>query len=531
MRRNMLKAFADSRKMKYSTLSLVLCAVVVALAIILNSIISVLASTFNWYIDMTDEQMFTLSDGAKDILEDINKDVELEIIFPTDKDKIASAYSVSSTSGSIGHIHKTALEIAQECDNVSVSYHDVKKDYEFYRSINLHTYAKEDYVLILRKNAEGKYVEGDFRSYPINYFFVQKSSTDSTLYAYNGELVFLSALIAMSRDTVPTVYFTIGHNEQSFEAETTEVNYNTIMSAMANGQINTNAYVLMSIFADSGFTVKALDTRTNEIPADAKMIVINQPTSDFNGDELYKLTQYLQSGGAVFCFTPHDASLPELYSTLESSYGITVNTSASKVEDNAHKMTNGSAVHYLANVSMHDDGFASSKYFSAYSSYSSANAYYNGAGTLTIDDRFMTTKGFETGATTKYTYPLLETAQSAKYGDKEGVFNLMSITSIDSWSNEEQHSVYSYLVVCPSSDFASSSALSLSSANKQMILSLIQSTSSIQTPVNLDYKPFVNYELTITDSQARTTTIILATILPIMIAVCGVVVIVRRKHR
>ena len=163
MRRNMLKAFADSRKMKYSTLSLTLCAVVVALAIILNSIVSVLASTFNWYIDMTDEQMFTLSDGAKDILEDINKDVELEIIFPTDKDKIVSAYSVSATSGSIGHIHKTALEIAQECDNVSVSYHDVKKDYEFYRSINLHTYAKEDYILILRKNAEGKYVEGDFR--------------------------------------------------------------------------------------------------------------------------------------------------------------------------------------------------------------------------------------------------------------------------------------------------------------------------------------------------------------------------------
>lgn len=532
MKKGMLKSLADSRRIKYSTLSLALCAVVIVLVILLNSIVSVLSNRFNWYVDMTKRQMFSLSDDAKAILADINDDVELEIIFPFDEDIIETDYAVSSSSGSIAYIYRTAKEIEKECDNVTVSYHDVIKDYAFYRDIGLHSYAKDTNILILRKNADGKYVEGDFRSYPINYFFVSKSATDNTLYAYNGELVFLSALIAISRDTVPTVYFTIGHNEKFLTGELEELNYGNLASAFGSGLIDSEAYMLLSIFCDSGFTIKPLDIRTQPIPEDARMLVINQPTSDFTDDELYKLTTYLLNGGAAFCFTSHHAQLPGLYATLESNYGIKVNTSETdKVVDDSHRMTNGGVVHYLANVSKDDDSFASAKYFSKYSSYTSANAYYNGAGSLTIDPRYMNTNGYVTGAISKYTYPLLESAPTAVFGGESKVHHLMSITSIDNWSNENQHSVYSYLVVCPSSEFASSVALSQSNANRHMILSLIQTTSSVQTPVNLDYKPFVDYKLTITDSEARTVTVVLATIIPAIIAICGVVVIVRRKHR
>lgn len=547
MRHGFLKTLADSRKMKYSTLSLAFCAVVIAVVILLNTIISVLASSFNWYIDMTDEQMFTLSDDAKDILDNINRDAKLEIVFPLSKDQIDTDYAVSSTSGSIGYIHKTALEIAQECDNVTISYHDTTKDYEFYKNAGLTSHAGPENILILRQTPNGRYAEGDFRSYPINYFFVQKGANDSSLYAYNGELVFLSALIAMSRDTTPTVYFTIGHDELNFIGEVGELTYDNIGSAYAAGKIEPEAYVLMTIFCDCGFTIKPLDIRLNEIPTDARMMVINQPTADFTEEELFKITNYLQAGGAVFCFTPFGAELPELYSTLSKNYGVQISPSVSPVIDDSHKMTNGGAVHYLANVSKDDDSFATAKYFSAYSNYSSANAYYSDAGSIIINPLYKTTEGYQEGTLRKYTYPLLESASTAKLGDSTGVHSLMTITSIDSWSTTNESSTFSYLVVCPSGNpvrdasgsmavkktggFASSTALSLSTANRHMLLSLIQTTSSVQTPVNLDYKPFVEYELEITDSQARNVTIVIATILPVIIAVCGVVVIVRRKHR
>lgn len=538
----MLKSIADSRKIKYSTLSFALCAIIVALAIALNAIVSVLASKFSWYVDMTDGAMFTLSDEAKAHLASINDDIAVEIVFPLDKDQVITEYATSSDSGSIGHIYKTATEIAEECDNVTVSCHDVTREYgSFYKKNGLQNYAKSGHVLIVRKDENGKYATGDLRSYPINYFFVAKSASDSSLYAYNGELIFLSAIIAMSRDEVPTVYFTIGHNEKSFAIENEEVSKNgldyvTLSSAASSGIISAEAYSLMLIFADSGFKIKPLDLRLNEIPTDARMMVINQPTTDFTDDELYKLTTYLQNGGATFLFTPYDKELANLSATIEQSYGVKINTSNEPVQDNKNLVTQSlgggiSAKHFLANVSMHDDGFASLKYFSAYTSYSSDNARYNYSGTLTVNPLYQTTTGYVTGGYAKYTYPLLETRSSASFNGVEGVHTLMTITSIDNWSMEDQNSRYSYLVVCPSADFVSAEALAVSDANRQMILSLIQSTSSVQTPVNLNHKPFVEYNLTLTDAQARSIMITLVTVIPLIITACGVVVLVRRKHK
>ena len=125
MKTGFLKSLADSKKIKYSTLSTAFIAVVIALVIMLNAITTVLSSKLGWYIDMTDEQMFSLSDDAKDLLDTINDNVELEIVFPCDKDEIDKNYANTKTTGAIGYVHSTAEQILKACDNVTVSYHDV----------------------------------------------------------------------------------------------------------------------------------------------------------------------------------------------------------------------------------------------------------------------------------------------------------------------------------------------------------------------------------------------------------------------
>lgn len=528
MKNGFLKSLADSRKMKYSTLSGAFIAIVIAIVIMLNSISAVLAEKFGWYIDMTDEQIFSLSDDAKELLDSLNENVELEIVFPCEKDVIDKNYANTATSGAIGYVHSTAEQIAKACDNVTVSYHDVDRDYLFYKEAGVLGKAGDDKILILRRDANGKYVEGDFRVYPVNYFFV--GDTEGNLYGYNGELMFMSALLAMSYDTVPVVYFTIGHGELSFNADAT-VDYESINTAYLEGKINPAALELIRIFCDSGFTVKPLDITTSEIPTDARIVVINQPNGDFDDDELYKLSKYLESEGTVFCFTPHDAELKNLYTMLEASYGVTVNPSATPVEDLSTQFANTKYT-LLGYVSTTHNSFATSQYFATLNSYASQRARLKNCATISIDERFMNQEGYYTGSIAKYTYPLIETTKSADFAGTRGVHNLMSITSIEAWDYENQSSSFSYLLVCPSSDFASNEYLSTTTApNKNMILSLIQSTSSVQTPVNLDYKTFMSYELEITDRQAQSATILLATILPALIVISGVVVIVRRKHR
>lgn len=531
MKNGFLKSFADSKRIKYSSLSLAFSAVIIALVIILNSITAVLSEKFGWYIDMTDEQIFSLSDSAKTLLDGIGDDVQLEIVFPADEDVIETNFANSATSGSIGYVHSTAKQIEKVCDNVKVSHHDVRRDYLFYKDAGVLGKAGDENILILRKDQNGNYVEGDFRVYPINYFYV--GDTEGKLYGYNGELMFVAALLAMSQTTTPVVYFTYGHGEQSFEGTIPEggINYENINDEFMKGHISANALELMRVFCDSGFLVKSLDITTSQIPSDARIIVINQPKGDFDSDELSRLDAYLNDKGTVFLFTPHDAELPNLYGRLEAEYGVTVKPSATPVEDLSTEFANTKYT-LLANVSRANDSFAAKQYFSSLTSFSSLRARFYKSATLDINPDYMTTDGYGTGSIVKYTFPLLETSASASFKDEKRVHYLMSITSIEEWDYENQQSTFSYLLVCPSSEFASSQFIGSSTAsNKNMLLSLIQTTSSVQTPVNLDYKTFMSYELDITDRQAQRSTILLATILPALVTLCGVVIIVRRKHR
>ena len=532
MKNGFLRSFADSRKMKYSTINVVFCALVIAIVIMLNSIVSVLSGRFGWYIDMTQEQIFTLSDDARDMLDGINDEVELEIVFPFDKDKL-NVYGTTESYGSIGYIHSTAQQIAEACDNVTVSYHDVDTDYLFYKEAGVLGKAGEENILILRKTESGKYAEGDFRVYPINWFYV--NDENGSLYGYNGEKIFMSALVALAENTTPMAYFTIGHSEDSFEKENVEITYENIYKMAVEGAINPKSAELMLLLTECGFNVKAIDLMTQEIPEDARMIFINQPKSDFDIQELYKLETYLGVDGIVFCFTPHDAELPNLYKNITSWSGVTVNTNATPVEDASTQFANTKYT-LLANVSSTHDYFATSKYFSSLKSYSSAKARFFNTGVLSVDEQFITSEGFNIGqATKRYTYPLLETTQKAVFNGNSGVQSLMTITSTEHFYAGvvgEAYSEFSYLVVCPSSEFASTAYLGESSyPNRKMIMSLIQATSTMQTPVNIDYKTFMDYDLDITDRQAQTATALLATVIPALAIICGVVIIVRRKNR
>ena len=529
MRKGFLKSLSDSRKIKYSTLNGAFIALVIAVIVILNSIITALSQTYNWYIDMTDEQMFSLSEQSKEILDNVNDEVQLEIVFPYDEDKVSGKFSVSASSGAIGYIHTTAEEIANACDNITISYHDVDRDYAFYQETGTLSKAGDNTVLVLRKDVYGNYVKGDFRAYPINYFYV--SDTNGNLYGYNGELIFMSAILAMSSDTVPTVYFTVGHGEVSFKGDAT-VDYSNLDSALMSGLIDSNALELICLFCDSGFTVKPLNLLLEDVPADARMIIINEPQNDFDDNEIYKINTYLRNEGAVFAFTPYNAELKNLFASFSQNYGVTVNASATPVIDESTRFDNTPNT-LLASVSTHDSSFATKQYFGALDGYSSAKARFKDTGSITVDQRYMNVNGFQSGmAETRFTYPLLQTTSNATFNGTKGTSFLMTITAIEQFRQASGDSSFSYLVVCPSGEFASNEYLSSNSAqNKNMLLSLIQSTSSVQTPVNLDYKTFMQYELDITDRQAQSATILLATILPACAVVCGIVVITRRKHK
>ena len=80
----------QSKKFRHGSVSLALTVVVVAAVILVNAIFTALANKFLWYIDMTTEQVFTLTDNAKDILDGMDTDKEVLITMCADKNTLES---------------------------------------------------------------------------------------------------------------------------------------------------------------------------------------------------------------------------------------------------------------------------------------------------------------------------------------------------------------------------------------------------------------------------------------------------------
>ena len=75
------------RRNRYTAMSSVITALVIALAIVFNIAFFALASHFTWYADMTASQIYSLSDTTKDLLADV--DGETNIYFTVEPDKIS----------------------------------------------------------------------------------------------------------------------------------------------------------------------------------------------------------------------------------------------------------------------------------------------------------------------------------------------------------------------------------------------------------------------------------------------------------
>ena len=548
MKRRSLKSLSDKKNIKYTGINLALCALVVALVIILNAMIGVLSDKFRWQLDMTEEGIFTMSDKMKTTVGEMftEKDVQIEIIFAAPEDEIEDAYGRSDTAGSIGYVYSTALDLEKEFgDNIEVNCYDIEKEYTFYKD-NFYTDSgtrlSQNVVIVARKNPNpgtpgtpGYKPYNEYKVFHYQAFYAYDTNTGN-LYAYNGEMVFTSAILGLVMDENPTVYFTWQHGETCFTNWDKDSEAIDFESVETSKDINSEALTLIKIFAQSGYSVKPIDLSTQNIPSDARSIVINNPTSDFSPEETKKLTDYFKSSGTIFCFTDYDVDLPNLYAFADANCGIEVSPSEYPVSDTLL----ASSTPYKLRAFVPENAAALS-YFKTLSNAASAKALMNNANIVTIKDEFKSDEGYVEREYVKYVKPLLVTSANANFGGAKGTYNLMTITSavkediLNSTDGTMNKNEYSYFVMCPSSSFVSEEGLNSSSnANKKMMLALIHTLSSREdTPslVDIDFKVFIEYDLDITKNQATAMTVIISTVLPVAFIIGGAVVIRRRKLR
>ena len=140
-----MKLNINRKKLRFGGFSVALTAFVIAAVVLLNVLFYALATNLRWYVDMTSEALFTLSDECKTLIntaifgengvnakraeynrehglnpgdEDYMEEAKVTIYFCDDPDNLQSSYYMR-------FIYTTALDLASEFDFIDIGYYNV----------------------------------------------------------------------------------------------------------------------------------------------------------------------------------------------------------------------------------------------------------------------------------------------------------------------------------------------------------------------------------------------------------------------
>ena len=112
----------------------------------------------------------------------------------------------------------------------------------------------------------------------------------------------------------------------------------------------------------------------------------------------------------------------------------------------------------------------------------------------------------------------------------KGSYNIAAITRESRIVNNEYY--YSYVMAIGSPSFAGGGYIDSNAfANEDILVATMKATGRERVLNALELKPFDDTEITITTAEATRLTAACTLVLPVIFAICGIVTVVRRKHR
>ncbi len=508
MENNKKKSLFSDRKFKYGSLAVGLTVAFVALIVIFNAVVYALAYSYGWYLDLTGEQYYGITDKSKAHLDGVlTEDVEIRIVFCQDKDRV-----LDDSAGY--YVYKCAETYRKNYpDNIKIEFLDIitHPDWaETYTSqLGIPLYTNN---VIFESNHESDKSEDDplrktFRIMTYDNFFTFDSSSGD-VYAFNGERRFTSYIIGLCTD-YPICYFTKGQGESLYDVD---------------GEPN----ALWNLMIDAGFDVKEIDLETENIDGEARIVIINNPIYDLkaSGDsdgevnEIEKIAKFASEGGNVMVFISpeHRSNLPNLTQWLEE-WGISMLDG--QVRDDSHSLT----VDGLSIVASYNtEGYAADFTLALRELDSAPSTIIKNAGAFKL---LYEAQGYrETGVVlNSYTSSKLCTSNSSVAGSYP-IAVVSRQTKVDSVTSVN---VNNY-VFATSAGYAEQSYIDSNAyGNRDALNYLISQMSRKVVPLDIDFKVFASEELSITTAEAYAWTVVLVGIIPL--TVCGIGIFVCHKRK
>lgn len=512
-----MNRFASGKKFRYGAVSVAVTALFVAVLIVINVVFSALSTKYLWYIDMTSETLYTLSDDCVELLEDIED--EVKIIFCSDPDTLEDTDTTRL-------VYNTALQLEERLPNIKVETVDVIKNRSAVNKyLTTATTEIKTTDVIIESGTE-------FRKLSLTSFYTFSSSSSTEPWAYNAESRFAATILAVTRAESPVCALLSNHGEAYSDAE------------------------LMSLVYDAGYDCRVVDLSKDEIPENCRLMICYNPTSDFMTSydgiseisEIEKLDKFLDGANSFMVFvSPSTPKLPNLEEYLyewgiefgrytdevNNTYnGVVKDTSQSLTFDGytlvSEYVTDDDSLGKQVNNDLTNAGTAPKVIFSDAmpikhaGTYDSTGYYYSNGISRQINDIFVTSGGAVVEA-------------NGVTVDKADDYNKIPLLTITTEGRQLEGSTtteYSYVMACGSIDFASEQILQSNVyGNRESLYSMMRIMQKEIIYINLAKKPFARTEIeSLTTSDATSYTLALAIVPAAAVFVCGVIVNIRRRR-
>ncbi|MHB8065303.1 MAG: Gldg family protein [Ruminiclostridium sp.] len=463
----------NKKSLKYGSNSLILIVIVVAIAVFLN----LLVGMGDLKLDLTSDEIYSISNDSKTILKDIKKDVTIYGLFD---------------DGQVPTEYKQLINLINEYKQFGIKVTYVDPD----RDIGL--------IATLDKDKTKNIARGDFvvkSGDKIKKLSAQDLYGQDTEYGrlYQAEPLITGAIKFVTSEVTPMAYFVEGHNEYSFTTDLTKVK-----SALEN----------------NNFEAKTLSLMTQDkIPEDCKLLVFASPKKDLSESEKIKVNEYLKSKGkAVFLFDSIESSdkFPNFEEVL-ATFNIGINYDKVKELDDSRSLP-GDEYSLFAKLESND-----------------INAAFNNNQSVDVllpDSRSL--KILKNAKEWLVTTSLIKTSDKAvsssiinQGATEQGPFDLAIASEI---TGSSKVLAFGNGVFLTDAALGSQYSSYFAAGATYFLSTVVNWTQDKSDETTISPKIISQKTLSTTAGQAKAISVILIGVLPILIMVCGLIVWSRRRH-
>jgi len=289
----------SKRRIRYGTISLLLCVFVLASLIIVNVIAAALSLRYEWmYREIGRPEVYEVSDTAREYIDSQVAPIvdecggSIKIIFCDTKDSIRSSELYK-------YVYDSFFEVAELFpEMIEIEHIDVFEQPKLSQKYGVESVNN---VIFVYKDRHETLDLGDFYAY-------KTVNNESVVSAYQGELLIASALMRVTQKDMPMCYLTVNHGEEFSDHE------------------------LIKVITQAGYTVGMIDLYSDEIPDDCEILVTFNPKKDFavsnetsDVSEIARLEKFMSGGGKYMVFLSADTFASGGFDNIESflsSWGV-----------------------------------------------------------------------------------------------------------------------------------------------------------------------------------------------------------------